>query len=83
MLEQVLSVMFSTTAHSSRARKDSLLTERQVDVLELLANGVDCIESLRERDDREPRDAQHLQRSGVNDATQAVSEAYQKHRLKP
>lgn len=66
-----------------KAQRNSVLTSRQVEILKLVANGIDYREigtrlSVGERTvNREMRNT--FNRLGVNDATHAVSEAYKRY----
>lgn len=77
--------LFSTAAPSPDAPKDSPLTERQVNVLKLVANGVryrKIASKLFVSEATVNREMRNIfNRLGVNDAMHAVSEAYLKHLL--
>ncbi len=73
--------LFGNAGPHARALKDPLLTRRQVDILKLVATGVryrDVATRLFISETTVNREMRNIfDRLGVNDATHAVSEAYQ------
>ncbi len=77
--------LFNNAATPTHARKDSLLTPRQLDILKLVADGnryKDIGSRLFVSETTVNREMRNIfNRLGVNDATHAVAEAYRKRLL--
>ena len=77
--------LFTDAANLARARKDSPLTSRQLDILKLVADGnryKDIGSRLFVSETTVNREMRNIfNRLGVNDATHAVAEAYRKRLL--
>lgn len=77
--------LFNDAANPAHARKDSLLTPRQLDILKLVADGnryKDIGSRLFVSETTVNREMRNIfNRLGVNDATHAVAEAYRKRLL--